>query len=306
MMILILGTQEDSHAAFMRDYLRSRGIDVELLDSRWFPSRATISVNPHGATELRLPDGRRVRLAEIRSVYWRSYAGVSSPPLPDAGQAYVAQNDSRSLFESLLQMPQVRWVNGWHAFQLHQTKPLQLAMVAESGVPVPQTVLTNDADVVRRFVAEVPRCIFKPVQGGAHTRRVEPCHLSDDNLANLACAPITLQEEIPGTNLRVFIAGERAFALEVRTDAVDFRDDRHAGLLPCELSPQLETWSRQVAERLELLWTGIDWRRTPDGRLFFLEANPSPMFLGFQEATGLPLAESLEVLLTGESARERP
>jgi len=29
----------------------------------------------------------------------------------------------------------------------------------------------------------------------------------------------------------------------------------------------------------------------------FLEANPSPMFLGFEERTGLPLTESLTELL---------
>jgi hypothetical protein len=31
----------------------------------------------------------------------------------------------------------------------------------------------------------------------------------------------------------------------------------------------------------------------------FLEANPSPMFLGFEKATGLPLTEALVKLLTG-------
>jgi glutathione synthase/RimK-type ligase-like ATP-grasp enzyme len=56
---------------------------------------------------------------------------------------------------------------------------------------------------------------------------------------------------------------------------------------------------RQIAEALELLWTGIDFRLTPEGHYVFLEANPSPMFLGFEQATGLPLSESLAALLLG-------
>jgi glutathione synthase/RimK-type ligase-like ATP-grasp enzyme len=298
MCILILGAADDDHASFMREHLHARGIDVELLDSRSFPSATSITFEPRGGTAtIRLPHGRVLRLDEIRSVYWRNYMGVDPPPMADPEQAYIAANDSRSLFESLLESRQLRWVNGRRAFELHQVKPAALAMVAQLGIPVPRTVLTNDPAAVRRFVAEVPASIFKPVQGGAHTRRVEPRHLTDENLAHLVYAPVTLQEEIPGTNLRVFVAGERAFCIEVRTGAVDFRDDELPELIACELPLELETWSRQVAERLELVWTGIDWRRTPAGDHYFLEANPSPMFLGFEEATGVPLTESLTRLL---------
>jgi len=63
---------------------------------------------------------------------------------------------------------------------------------------VPATVLSNDPEPIREFAAKHPRCIFKPVQGGAHTRVVTPQHLTDDNLCNLAFAPVTLQEEIAG------------------------------------------------------------------------------------------------------------
>jgi glutathione synthase/RimK-type ligase-like ATP-grasp enzyme len=298
MCVLILGTADDDHARFMLDHLRARGIDVELLDSRWFPSAATITFDPRtGRGGIRLPHGRALRLDEVRSVYWRNYAGVEPQPLEDPEQAYIAANDARGLFESLLECRHVRWVNGRRAFELHQVKPAALAIVAQLGVPVPQTLLTNDPAAVREFVVRVPGAIFKPVQGGAHTRRVEPRHLTDENLAHLAYAPVTLQEEIPGTNLRVFVAGERVLCIEVRSGAIDFRDDERPELIACEMPHELETWSRRIAERLELVWTGIDWRRTPAGDHYFLEANPSPMFLGFEKATGLPLTESLVRLL---------
>ena len=55
----------------------------------------------------------------------------------------------------------------------------------------------------------------------------------------------------------------------------------------------------KAAATLDLLWTGIDLRLTREGQYVFLEANPSPMFLGFQHRCGLPLMESLAELIMG-------
>lgn len=298
MTILILGGPDDEHAAYMLGHLRGLGRDAELLDSRDFPTRLAIAHDPGvNKGELRLPTGRRLDFDQIQSVYWRSYGGVGAPDLPDPEQAALAANDARGLFESLLIGLPARWVNGWTAYQLHQTKPVQLARVAALGVPVPATLLGNDPEAVRGFAARHPRCVFKPVQGGAHTRRLEPRHLTDEHLTHLALAPVTLQEEVPGTDIRVFVAGDRVLACEVRTDALDFRDDPDPRITPCALPNDVTDWCLRAARALDLLWTGIDVRRTPDGRHVFLEANPSPMFLGFEARSGLPLTDALTALL---------
>ena len=65
----------------------------------------------------------------------------------------------------------------------------------------------------------------------------------------------------------------------------------------CILPEDLARLCRHVARALDLVWAGIDLRRTAAGEYFFLEANPSPMFLGFEAATGLPLTEALTELL---------
>jgi len=300
MAILILGGADDDHAACMLQYLRTRGADAEFLDSRAFPAELRISCDPAGRMgALRLPGGRRLEFGEITAVYWRCYYGVGPPGLPDPEQAYIAQNDARSLFESVLIDLPARWVNGFGAFRLHQTKPVQLARVAALGVRVPGTLLTNDPESVVAFIEQHPPCIFKPVQGGAHTRHVTPEHLAEENLRNLAFAPVTIQEAVPGTDIRVFVAGQRVLACEIDTAATDFRDDQGAPISPITLSSTMEDQCRQIARTLDLLWTGIDFRRTDEGEYIFLEANPSPMFLGFEQRTGLPLTESLAAVLLG-------
>ena len=297
--ILILGHLFDEHAASVQAELAVRGHQALVIDSSQFPANLTISLDPATLSgKLTVPGNPPLPLNEIHAVYWRGYGGVGMPELPDAEQAFIARNDARSLLESLLILLPTRWVNGWESFQLHQTKPVQLARIASLHVPVPPTLLSNDPQEVLAFAAKHPRLIVKPVQGGDHTRRLAPEHLTPENLANLRYAPITLQAEVPGTNVRVFVAGQRVLACEVNTTAVDYREDAEAQLMIHSLPPPIEAMARVIARELKMLWTGIDFRLTPDGQYVFLEANPSPMFLGFEAQTGLPLMESLiEVLI---------
>ncbi|MBI1901120.1 MAG: RimK-like protein [Planctomycetia bacterium] len=299
MTILILGNDADEHARHVRDTILTRGRPVEFLDSTQFPAQLQIALDPAtGDGRLRFPTGLSLDFAQIHSVYWRSYAGVGSIRLPDPEQSMIANNDARSLFESFLLRLPARWVNGWRAFQLHQTKPTALAIVAGLGIPVPNTLVGNDPDSVRKFVARNPCCIFKPVQGGAFTERVRAEHLTDENLRNLCLAPVTIQEEIEGVDVRVFVAGERVLACEVRAATLDFRNDPAPQIVPIDLPPDVAVASLRIARALDLVWTGIDFRRTFDGQYVFLEANPSPMFLGFESRSGLRLTEELVSLLT--------
>jgi hypothetical protein len=303
MPILILGEADDDHAAHMMAHLVTRGVEAEFLDSRAFPSALAVAYDPAARSgTLRLREGRRLDFEQIAAVYWRCYNGIDAPPLPDAEQAHLAQNDSRSLFESLLIDLPARWVNGWRAYQLHQTKPVQLAMVSRLGIPVPASLLANDPEAILHFAAQHRCCVFKPVQGGAHARRLTPDHLRPENLKNLAFAPVTLQEEVPGANIRVFVAGRRVFACQVQTESLDYRDDPDPTIRAVELPDAIAEQCLAIAGELELLWTGIDWRRTPDGQYVFLEANPSPMFLGFESSTGQPLTEALASVLLGSDS----
>ncbi len=139
MVVLVLGGDDDEHAVHVFDTLRARGVRAEMLDSRRFPGEIRIAWDPVGATgHLALPTGGPIEFGEVHSVYWRCYNGFADPMLGDEAQAELAVNDARSLFESLLVHLPTRWVNGWDAYQLHQTKPAALARVAAMDLPAPR------------------------------------------------------------------------------------------------------------------------------------------------------------------------
>jgi hypothetical protein len=297
MTVLILGDESDDHARHVAEQLKQRGAATAFLNSADFPQRVQVALDPAGGEgEIVWPD-RAIRTGDVSAVYWRSYHGVLPPELPDEEQSFIAAHDSLGLFDSLLRLLPCRWINGWEGYQLHQAKPAALARVVELGVPVPATVVGNHPAAILEFAARHPRCIFKPVQGGAHAERLTRAHLSDEALDRLTISPVTVQEEIDGVDVRVFVAGQRVLACEVRTEVLDFRNDPDPEIVTIDLPEEIADRSLRIAAALHLAWTGIDYRRTPDGEYIFLEANPSPMFMGFESRCGLPLTDALCNLL---------
>ncbi len=140
--------------------------------------------------------------------------------------------------------------------------------------------------------------IFKPVYGGAHAKFLNQEYLTEERLKlALKTAPITLQEYIHGTNIRTYCIGKKIYSAEIRSNSLDFREDINARLIPLELPAEIEEQSFKIAAALGLKWTAIDWRLTPAGEYFFLEANPSPMFIHFEQETNYPITSAIIDLL---------
>jgi glutathione synthase/RimK-type ligase-like ATP-grasp enzyme len=189
---------------------------------------------------------------------------------------------------------------------LHQTKPVQLqlareAIGLEAAVSFPNTVMLNSPKGVKDFANNNKHLIFKPVQGGAHTQPLEPHHLKPEALNRLEFSPVTLQEEIVGQDIRVFVIGNQTLACEIHTQHLDFRNDQDAVITPFELPEQVAECCQTICKALDLLWSGIDLKLTNTQKFYYLEANPSPMFIGFEKRSGLSLTDHLASLLTSET-----
>ena len=299
MNILILGDAKDAHAAHIHFALTKAGATVEYLNTRLFPTQLQVSWHPHTQKGcLQLPSGQRLDLEDIKSVYWRSFNGVSIPEFGDSFQQSIAFHDANSTVRSLFQACPAHWVNSWQAYEFHKDKPLQLSLAQQLGVTIPATVISNNPQVITEFTKSYEKVIFKPVYGGSHARLVTEYHLEYERMKNaLRFSPVTLQEYIPGTNIRSYVIGESVYSAEIRTAAVDFRDDSQAQLIPVELPAEIKQQCLAIAKAFMLEWTAIDWRKQPTGEYVFLEANPSPMFLYFEQQTGFPITEKLVHLL---------
>jgi len=300
--VLILADPDDEHALYVQGLLADERHVVRILDTSRFPSDYALSYGPQSnSARIEFADGPTLDWSDIHSIYWRQYTGVGVSTLPDAEQADIAENDSRSLVESMLFALPGKWINSYRAWRMHQVKPAQLAKVCslhlDPDIKIPRTVLTNSPRELKAFAKSVGQCIFKPVQGGAHTRMLTRTYLSGKRLENLKHAPITVQQHIPGTDIRVFVAGRKVMACRIESDKLDFRQDPDPKIAPHALNAEVTDACRRIARALNLDWTGIDLRLTEKGEYYFFEANPSPMFMGFESRCRLPLTESLIDLL---------
>ncbi len=130
-------------------------------------------------------------------------------------------------------------------------------------------------------------------------RRLEPEQLS--RLELLRHGPAQFQAFIPGDNVRVHTVGERLFATQVLSDAVDYRYARRDGhavtMAPTTLPREIDEACLRAARDLDLLLTGIDLKRTPGGEYYCFEVNPSPGFLYYERQTLQPISTALAELL---------
>ena len=299
MNVLILGNASDAHAVHLKSALEQAGAIVHYWDTQDFPTQLQLSWQPHlDIGHLTLPDGKKLDLHDIHSVFWRNFTGVFVPPLHEPDPHNIALRDASSALRSFIQACPAHWVNSWRAYQFHQEKPLQLAKAKQVGVPIPATLISNDPDEVEAFAHLYNDVIFKPVYGGVHTQRVTAAHLKPERLQKaLRLAPITIQEYVPGTNVRSYVIGNSVYTAEIRSDRLDFRADPAAQLIPLETPESVRAQCLTIARAFWLEWTAIDWRLTPTGDYVFLEANPSPMFIHFERQTGFPLSQELVNLL---------
>ena len=300
MNILILGNSSDEHARHMKQALIEADVEVNYLDTRRFPTQLRMSWQPNNQVgSLQLSDSHQLKFQDIKSVYWRSFTGVEIPKLEDSYPQMLAFEDSMSTVRTMLQAFPARWVNSWQAYQFHKEKPLQLLQVHRLGVKIPDSLITNNPEQVISFAKSHQKVIFKPVYGGIHTQILTDSHLESERLnLVLSISPITIQEYIPGTNIRSYVIGDSVYSAEIRSDSLDFREDYQAQLIPIDEPAKVKQDCLAIAKALYLEWTAIDWRRTPEGEYFFLEANPSPMFIHFEKQTGFPITQELVSLLT--------
>jgi hypothetical protein len=302
MAIVVLGSPQEAHAACIYQKIQARGKRAIYWDTRNFPAEMKISLStgPERNSLGYFSDetGQPFALDEVEAVYWRTHLGFATPPVEDAHLQDMAYREIESTWGSLFRLLPCRWVNSPEAVGMHVFKHYQLTLMHRAGIRIPQTLVTNDADAVCDFYDRLNgQVIYKPVRGGAHTSRLTQEDLQPERLDNLAKSPVQFQELIEGVDIRAYLIKDQLFAAEIQSHTLDFRDDPGAPIVPIKLPAAAEQDCHQALQLLGLAYSGIDLRRTPQGEYVFLEANPCPMFIYFEQQTGYPISNCLVDLL---------
>ncbi len=195
-----------------------------------------------------------------------------------------------------------RVVNRFRAMGSNASKPYQAQVIRRSGFLVPETLVTNDPELVRDFRAKHGRIVYKSISG---LRSIVTEFGEDDldRLEALRACPVQFQAYVPGFDVRVHVVGDEVIATRIDSHGTDYRYADHGdggtALEPFDLPGDLADRCRRLGQGLGLAFSGIDLRIMADGAVYCFEVNPSPAFSYYESHTGQPISLALARYLAG-------
>ena len=300
-MILLCGITTESPLALVREALDDMGAPYVFLNQRRFSLMKMALEISEGRTSGRLDvNGDSYPLDEFTAIFSRLMDYRFLPELKDKPEGSPDYLLCQNLLDTLTRWAEIapaRVVNRVAPMGSNFSKPFQAQLISEFGFEVPETLITNDPDLVRAFRARHQKIIYKSISG---VRSIVQTFSDDDldRLEHIRWCPTQFQAFVEGTNVRVHTVGEKVFPTAIRTAATDYRyAQRQAGdpaeLREVELSDELAEMCVRLAEGLGLAFAGIDLKITPDNRVYCFEVNPSPAFSYYEANTGQPIARAV-------------
>jgi len=304
--ILVCGIPSETSLALVARALERRGTPYVMVSQRHARELVLeLAVDDERGLGGRLtgPD-YAVDLDDVTGVYLRFMDDRELPELrgePDESPARASSRAFHDLFGQWADIAPARVVNRYTAMGSNFSKPYQSQLIQAHGFAVPETLVTNDPDLVRAFAAEHGRLIYKSISG---ERSIVGLLDVDDGerLERIRWCPVQFQAFVGGPNVRVHTVGDELFATRVETEAIDYRYAVHqtgtaAAFEPCELDDALAARCLGLAAALGLEVAGLDLKLPPDGPAVCLEVNPSPVFSYYELNTEQPIADAVARLL---------
>ena len=309
-MILLCGIPTESPLEMVTNALQELRVHHFVFNQRQVAqTQIEFAVRDGSATGWLESGNELYRLEEFEGVYLRLMDERFLPELMNEPENSILRTHARTLHETLtawLEVTNSRVVNRPSAMTSNNSKPYQAQLIRAQGLRVPETLITNEPELVREFRRRHGRIIYKSISGvRSIVQMLEEKDL--ERLEKIRWCPTQFQEFIDGENVRVHVVGGRVFATWIRSEAVDYRYAQSqvgesADLEVCDLP--LETAERCVAlaEALELPFAGIDLKITPSRDVYCFEVNPCPGFSYYEANTGQPIAMAVAEYLSGRPA----
>lgn len=304
-MIVLWGVPGDGPLDAVHACLARMGADFRLLDQR-AAARSDVATRVERGTLALVIEGAhqadRLDFGKVRAAYLRPVETARALPSELAGDG-AARARADALDRALIAWADLTTalaINPPAAMAVNNSKPYQLRCIAQYGLAVPATLVTTEPAAVRAFAALHGRLVYKSVSGTRSIVNVLD-EAQQERLEDVANAPTQFQAWVPGCDVRVHVVGDEIFASEVKSDAHDYRYASLSGheveLAATTVPAAIADRCREMAAGMGLAVAGIDLRRTPDGRWFCFEVNPSPAFVYYEAATGQPIGQAIAQLL---------
>ncbi len=204
-MILVISRKNDDETATVLQELARIRANAELLDLTEFPQSMQINLFYDGALTRQYILSRRAQpeidLSRCRVVWWRRpQPFVIYPELKNVEYQNFAYNESSEAFRGMWHAIDAFWVNHPTRDEVAHRKVLQLRIAQEVGLEIPRTLISNDPETVRKFIAQqgVEQTVYKAFSATErHWRETRLLKAHEVSLLDsVRFAPVIFQEYI--------------------------------------------------------------------------------------------------------------
>lgn len=313
--VVIISSKSDVHATTVLEELRTMGQPAVLLDLSDFPLHSQLAIDyanqrDHQFT-LKTP-AAAIDFAEVGSIWWRRPQNFQlDPALQDAAAVQFAFNESHEAITGLWHALDVFWINDPARDATAHRKAYQLRLARETGLIIPETLITNDPAAARQFIERNGKAVCKAFSATEanwrETRLVREQELA--NLQAVSFAPVIFQRYIEAVyDLRITVVGGEIFPAAIHSQetayAIDCRMDIGRARIEAVSLPQpVKAQLLRLMDQLGLVYGAIDMRLQSDGTYVFLEINPAGQFLFIENATKQPIAHTVAKTLAAAGFR---
>jgi hypothetical protein len=311
----------------LRKTLEDRGAEVMRFDTDRFPvaAQAGFAQNADGEAIRFRTDGQELHIEAGDAIWYRRARWAGKLPLDmDRQLRHGCVAESKALLLGMLAAAPCFVMDSPDLVRRRGHKPQQQRIAREVGLATPRTLMTNDPDEARAFIASCPGgaiakmlAAFPIMTEDGVEQVVFTTALTDRHVAELdglRFSPMVFQEQLQKRlELRITVVGNQMFAAAVdsaKTEGAE-TDWRERGVtllrswMPYTLPAEIEKSLHRYMERIGMQYSAIDIIVEPDGRHVFLEANPAGECFWLEyNSPNFPLSVALaDVLLDEPGAR---
>jgi hypothetical protein len=311
-MLLILTSEKDLTADFLIVELLNRGLPYFRLNAEDLAEANLTFALSENTVRREISGGpRKLDLNEVSAVWNRRALHPAVRMDISRSEIVFVAGELRHLALGLVLNPGIIWVNPIDRVSVAELKLYQLQVARQLGFRVPRTLVSRDAEALRRFAAgNKAGTICKPIFHGmfidetssysVYTRRITPESIDADSAK---ICPIFLQEEIVrSADVRATFIGRDCFVADItgNPSLVDWRDpDVPVSYRESSLGVEIEERCRSMLANLGLVYGAFDFVRTPAGDLVFLEVNPTGEWAWLEDQLGFPMRDAFIRLFYG-------
>ena len=199
------------------------------------------------------------------------------------------------------------WLNAPAAIATAEYKPVQLHAAVLAGLRVPPTIITNVPEQAEEFAVVNGPLVYKSLSGelvadGSDVKAIytTPIVLSELRDPSIAYTAHLFQCQVldKDWDVRLTVVDDAMFAVALHSSSttghLDWRRDYDSlSYEKVDVPPHVSDGVRALMCELRLRYGALDFAVTTSGEWLFYEINPNGQWGWIEDATGLPIAETI-------------